>query len=148
MEKFIKFFKSILNTNIFYILSFFQILAVSSYLVLIQGLQKPGGLAETLVFMLTRPNEYFLSLTLGIISLAINFILIISVCTRISITEALTEDHYDGYYTSLNISTKKFIINFCLLILLSAININFLAFLSSVIGVFVLLLLIVTILFK
>ncbi|AKN32393.1 hypothetical protein Ccar_16605 [Clostridium carboxidivorans P7] len=134
MHKFTKYLKNVLNTNIFYILAAFQSISVIGYLLFIKDLPKPGGLWEVLVFMFIKTDKYFLCLFLGIIALIINFILILSLFTRIPIIEELLEDYYDE---NIKISKIKFIVNLILGILLLILNIIFLKFLFSIIFILV-----------
>lgn len=148
MNKHIKFFKNISDTNKFYVLSFLQVVSIIGYLFLIQGLQKPGGLKEALIFMVTIPAEYFPCLLLGIVSLVLNFILLISLCTRIPLIEELIEDNYYIYDDYEKISKSKVIIDLIIVISLLVLNIIFLKFLFSIIGIFILALIVIVILFK
>ncbi len=120
----------------FYILAAIQSASLVMYYFASRNLEKPAGIKETFKFLFNNTDEYFMSLLIGTVGIIIFAVIFMSIIADLSIVEDFTDeyDRYDSsYYNKIEIRQK--LINIIICIGLFILDIIFLKYLLSLIGV-------------
>lgn len=142
MRKIFKKIKELQRNNLYYVFFGAQILCIIVYMVSIKGLEKPAGLIEAIKFSFVSPANYLASITAGILAWFLFSVLLTSNFMEIPIIKDLLEyDDYNGCYGSYgtyeDVPTGKMVLNITLCIIAFILNIVFLSYLLSLLGLLV-----------
>lgn len=132
MTKIINNLRNIHRSFWFYVLAAIQGIGLIVYYFASKNLEKPAGIKEAFKFLFNNADQYFISIFIGIISIIIFVIILMSIISDFSIIEIFTDEYDGSCYDEIEIRQK--LINAIICICLFILNVIFLKYLLSLIS--------------